>query len=308
MQKINFFEKLAKGFNPSSAKEIVKLPLGEGFKYLALLVLLISLFISLYWTISFYSLTRDLPEKVKTFFSENLKDFPEITIKNGKVFSTKDPFLKEWNFKEGKEVFVIDTKAEKKDIVFGRYSSYREGFFLLKDKLIMKSIEEDGKEEIETYPLPEDLNLNIIFNPSKNVFLKLSWDGKNFELTSYKIAKWKNIFSIVIFPLGLIFLFIIKFIGKIFQIFVLSIISLIVNKAAKRRLKYSQLLNIGIFFLTLPLILETIVLISGLNISGFGLFNSVLYIGFLITGILKCEKVLEKENRIDKENIQSYNA
>jgi len=24
--------------------------------------------------------------------------------------------------------------------------------------------------------------------------------------------------------------------------------------------------------------------------------------------ILKCEKVLEKENRIDKENIQSYNA
>jgi len=57
-------------------------------------------------------------------------------------------------------------------------------------------------------------------------------------------------------------------------------------------LNYGGLLNIGIFSLTLPVILETIVKLSGISIPYFGLFNSGLYIAFLIIGILNAKTAI----------------
>lgn len=289
LQKINFFQKITKSFNPEFSKEIIRWPLGEGFKYLSLLVLLLSLIFSLKATFSFRLFAKDFPQKAELFFLENFKDFPKIEIKEGKIFSTKDPFLKEWDTDKEKVVFVVDTKAEEKDIISGKYSIYPQGLFLLENEFLIKTVE-DEKESIETYPLPKEKNLKITFNPEEETLARFEWNHQKFGLTSEIIRKWINIINLIILPLLLIFLFISEFLGKTLQALIFSPVSLIVNKLTKTKLGYKKLLNIGIFLLTLPLILETIVDLIPAKIPYFGIFNSFLYIGFLITGVLKCKE------------------
>ncbi|PJC47396.1 MAG: hypothetical protein CO034_02610 [Parcubacteria group bacterium CG_4_9_14_0_2_um_filter_35_11] len=140
---------------------------------------------------------------------------------------------------------------------------------------------------MENYPLPTKLKFNLVFNPQEDIFLRAEWDNKKFELTPQVINKWKNIANLVIFPLLLVFLFISYFIGKIFQVLIFSIASLITSRVGKIKIAYKQLLNIGIFSLTLPFILENIISLLSVRIPNFGIFNSLLYLGLLIAGVLK---------------------
>jgi len=285
--KISFFQKIIRSFNPSFSKEVIKFSLKEGFKYLCLLILLITLILSLKSTRSFYFSTKNLSFRAKDFFLENFQDFPEIKMENGKISSAKDPFKKEWDIDGNKAAFVVDTKAEKKDITSGKYSSYPLGLFLLKNEFIMKITDEKEGGRIENYPLPTKLKFNLVFNPQEDIFLRAEWDNKKFELTPQVINKWKNIANLVIFPLLLVFLFISYFIGKIFQVLIFSIASLITSRVGKIKIAYKQLLNIGIFSLTLPFILENIISLLSVRIPNFGIFNSLLYLGLLIAGVLK---------------------
>jgi hypothetical protein len=68
-----------------------------------------------------------------------------------------------------------------------------------------------------------------------------------------------------------------------------------VNKFKKLNLNYSALLNIGIFALTPPLILETLIRLSGMTFPQFGFIYYSLYIIFLLIGISKCKKYPEEK-------------
>lgn len=288
-EKMNFFQKIKRSFNPEFSKIVIYWPLREGFKYLALLILLVSLIFALKGAISFNLFAKNLPEKAEVFFSENLKDFPEIEVKEGKTFSTKDPFLKEWNVDKEKIVFVIDTKAKKEDVISGKYSIYPQGLFLLENEFLIKTIE-DEKESTEAYPFSKEMNFKIIFSPEEETLLRFEWNHQKLKVTLKLLRKWIGIINLIILPLLLIFLFISGFCGKTFQALIFSILSLVVNKLTKAKLAYKKLLNIGIFLLTLPLILETAVNLTPIKIPHFGIFNNLLYIGFLISGILKCRE------------------
>lgn len=291
MEKLNFWEKISRSFNASFSKEAIKWSLKEGFKYFSLLILLITIGLSLWYTVSLYLTTRGFPQRAERFFSEELKNFPELKVENGEVFSTKDPFLKEWIFEGEKVALVIDTAASKEDVISGKYISYRGGIFILKKEIISKSIEAGEREKIESFPLPEDSKFNIILNPQKGNLVRIEGEGGTFELTTSKITRWLKIISILLFPFLSIILFIFNFIANILRLVFFSIISLITNGIAKTNLKYSQLLNIGIFALTLPLILETFVELTSIEVPFFSFFTSLLYAGLLIAGVLSCRGV-----------------
>lgn len=285
--KISFFQKIIRSFNPGFSKEVIKLSLKEGFKYLCLLTILITLILSFKFSLSFYFSTKNLAFRAKDFLSENFKDFPEITIKDGKLSSTKDPFLKEWDINGAKAAFIVDTKADKQDIVSGKYSPYPLGLFLLEKEFTVKTIDEKEGERIENYPLPTKSDFNLVFNPQEDIFLRAKWNNEKFELTPQVINKWKTIANLVSFPFLLVILFTTFFIGKIFQVLIFSIVSLIANGLSKTKLTYKQLFNIGIFSLTIPFLLENIISLLSIRIPNFNIFNLLIYLGLLITSVLK---------------------
>lgn len=288
--KLSFWKKFNRSFNPSFSKEAMKWTVGEGYKYLALLLLVSAFFLSAWYTISFYSLTRTLPQSVEKFFKEDLKDFPNIKAKNGEISATKDPFLKEWYFEEEKVAVAVDTLALKKDVISGKYSSYEGGVFILKKEIITKTIDELEGEKIETFPLPKDAKFNLIFNPEKDVLMKIEGEKEIFSLTSQKIKKALQILTLTCSPFLLVVIYIASLIGNIFRLYFFSLFSLVINKSRKANLKYNQLLNIGIFSLTLIIVLETTLQFVPIAIPYSGFLKTVLYAGFLAAGILACKK------------------
>ena len=170
--KISFFQKIIRSFNPSFSKEVIKFSLKEGFKYLCLLILLITLILSLKSTRSFYFSTKNLSFRAKDFFLENFQDFPEIKMENGKISSAKDPFKKEWDIDGNKAAFVVDTKAEKKDITSGKYSSYPLGLFLLKNEANL----------LKAYCRAELLETSLSILLFSTVLKNLAFNGNLFSL------------------------------------------------------------------------------------------------------------------------------
>lgn len=279
----SFWRKIIKSFNPKFFKEIAPQPLRRSFKYLLFLLLLLALLLSFKYTIGFSGGVKEIARNLPIFF-EKLRDIPEIIIEKGKVTSPKQVFIKEWE----KSVFVIDPQGEL-SYYLALIENYKVGgLVILKDKIIVKS--EEGK--IEIYDLPEKISyLNLKFNErGKERLFSLTLDRKVFQPTFTEINHWLNIVSFIFFPLCFIFIFFGLWIGKLIQIFVLSLLSLIVNKVKKIGLHYQSLLNIGIFALTLPVILETLVKLSGLEIPFFGFIYYGLYLVFLILGILACKE------------------
>lgn len=280
--KESFWKKIIKSFNPKFFKEVAPQSLVQGFKYLLFLFLLLTLFLSLKYTIGFNGTVKEFAKNLPIFWEE-LRDIPEITIEKGKVTLPKQLFIREWE----KFVFVINPQGGV-DYYLALVEDYEVGgLVILEDKIIFRS--QKGKTEI--YSLPEEASyLNLKFDEGeKEKLFSLTLDEKVFQPTFKKINHWLNIASFIFFPLCFIFIFFGFWIGKLIQIFGFSLLSLVVNKVKKVGLNYQNLLNIGIFAITLPLILETLMKLSGVSVPYFNSIYFVLYAVFLIIGILKCK-------------------
>lgn len=268
----SFWQKILIGFNPYFYKEIILQPLKRSFKFLAFFLLFLALFFTFRYSYDFYQFLSKITETFPIFI-EKLKDFPEIRVEKGKLISPKEKFIQEF---ADSHFFIIDPQGEISDYLEG------EAFILLKDRVIFRGV------ETEIFPLSEIGDFNLKFNQQKT--LALEFNGRTFELTAEKIKFWRNRLIPIIFPFLFIFTFISFFIEKTIRILFFSLISLIVNKIKKLNLSYSNLLNIGIFALIPPLIFETIIKLPGLKIPYFGIIYSILYLAFLIIGLLKSKR------------------
>ena len=280
--KHSFLEKVIKSFNPEFFREIAFQPLGQSFKYLLFLFLILTLLLSFKLTTDFSKGVKEIAKNLP-YLREKLRDIPEITIEKGKVTSPKQSFMQEW----GKFVFVIDPQGE-----VGHYltlvENYEEGgLVILEDRVIVGS-QERGTE---IHNISEEISyLNLKFDGrGKEELLTLNFDGKVFQPTLKEINHWLEIAPFMFFPLCFLFIFCSFWIRKLIQIFGFSLLSLIVNKVKRVGLNYQHLLNIGIFALTLPLVLETLVKLSGVSVPHFNSICFVLYTLFLIIGILRCK-------------------
>jgi hypothetical protein len=273
----SFWQKLVSSFNPDFLGKIAYQSLSKGFKYLLFLLFLISLILSLKYTISFSikarNFTKNLPIQL-----EKLRDFPEITIQEGKILSPKEKFLKEWkNF-----IFVIDPTGEVNEYL-SIMNNYEGGIVIIPNRIVTKS----EKEKIEIYDISKIPYFNFKFNSGEEKLFTVNFTGKTFQLTFKEINHWVNIISLIFLPLFFFSLFFTSLINKLFQIFLFSFLPLIVNKIKKLGLKYQNLLSIGIFALTPSLVLETFIKLVGTPIPHFRFIYYMLYAIYLIVGTLK---------------------
>ena len=286
MQKVGFLEKLKIGFNFQRVKESLNLPLSQGFLYLLVLVLIFSIIVFLTLYFYFYSFfEKDFP-KIKKIIIKELEDFPEITIKDGEISSSKDPFKKIIQFKEEEFVFIIDTKASYDDVEKGKYKIYPTGVFLLKDKVIVKE-----RNEIKIYPLSETAKgeeLKIKFDPQKEALLIKEISSKGIEKAEISLEKiffsLKRLFyQLLIFGFPLFLLF--YYFYTLIKILVLSLIPFFVAKLSNKNLTFSQTYNLSIFSFSLPLLFGLLSIISLFKILFAGWLGFLAFLFYSLYGI-----------------------
>ena len=248
MNKERFFTQLFRSV--SSARfyqEIATRKLSEAMKYFTILILLVTLVLSVRFTF-------DVLKGLASFEEWSKAHLPEIVIEKG-ITSVNVP--QPWKVSEEGFVAIIDTTGGIHDLD----ESYAQGVLLTRDKLILKR----GPYETRRYDLSK---------------------VDSFRLNSESISHFCKIGRWALPPLLALFLFIYFWLGKFSQVVFFSIISLLTNWSSKRNLSYRTLLTIGVYALTPPLLLLSLVTLLGIQIRFFDMTYLAGYAALLVTVVL----------------------
>jgi hypothetical protein len=179
---------------------------------------------------------------------------PEFRLENGEFsFEGEMPY---YISSSTDEAFVIDTTGQVSESILKDVSS---GILITKNMLYVK------RSEIETreFSLTELEGITLTKAKVLEFLPKLSW----------------IVFILIAFG----FIFVLGW--KLLNAVILALLGLIISAVMKRRLKYGNLLNISIYALTLPMLIQLAVNLYGYPIANFWLIYwgiSILYVSMAV--------------------------
>jgi len=268
---------IGESFNLKSYKAIAKQPFGKALKFFIIFIAIISAIISLKTTL----FIRAKMPQFSAFLNKNLEyfssDFPEIEIKDGGLVSPVQPYIKEW---QNKFAFIVEPKAEE---AVAALEKYENALFLGRNKLVLKTTEpRSDKSRMEIYKLEKIGALKIIHIPSG---LKIIMKNGEMSITPESFKKFFRTISFLLWPLFFVCLFVVYCFTKTIQILFFSLFSLAINAQLKASLTFKELLNIGCYALVPPTSLAVIKESLNIEIPGFSLIYSLVYMIYLFQGI-----------------------
>ncbi|MEA4847041.1 MAG: DUF1189 domain-containing protein [Clostridiaceae bacterium] len=222
----------------------------KSFVYLLLLFLIIY-FINGTRT---YIGTRIAMEELASNLNANV---PEFRLENGEFsFEGDMPY---YIGSSTNEAFVIDTTGQVTESVL---KDAETGILITKDKVYVK------RNEIETreFSLSELKSITLDKSDILEFMPKLSW--------------------IVFIFIAFGFIFVLGW--KLLNAVILALLGLMANAVFKGRLKFGSLLNISIYALTLPLLVQLAVNLYGYPIPNFWMIYWVISILYVVLGIKNC--------------------
>jgi len=250
-------------YSPSFYSQAKDTTLGTALSYFTKVVLLSTLVISIFYTITFSivlisALSPEVTPKVVNLFPKELN----LVMKDGKISTNVEepyyiPFPKSENndMKEEspKNLVIIDTKSPLNlDLVNSN------------ETLVLIT---------EEYLVVKEKNAKITIQPTKSF--------PNIEINQTKIYSWidsvRSVYAFIIpiaFVLIFVSLYIASSIGYILAVLILTVIALIITKIQKKNLTYSQLFKLGIYASTSLLLVSTVL--------SFGFISLPVYISILI--------------------------
>lgn len=253
---MNFFNKVKSSiYSPEFYKSVRKKTTGEAFKYflgLAAILALIQAVISIPIAVSIQKELPNISSKVVSYYPAEL----EVKIKDGRASTNvKEPYFIKMPEGEGyANLLVIDTKTSYSAEQFTKYSA---AAWLTKDTLFVK--EENGLRAFELTKIQE---LTI-----------------NKTLVSEIVNKISPFFKLII-PVISIFIFlglILLYIFRLIQLLFIAIGIYLVGRAMNLNFGYKESYKIGLFAITLPLILDLVLNFSKglINFSGIPFFFTI---------------------------------
>ncbi|MGE5630513.1 MAG: DUF1189 domain-containing protein [Caulobacteraceae bacterium] len=238
-------------------REIKDNKFGRSFTYLLLLFLIIY-FIN--GTKTFVVLRAGVDELV----SQVNNNVPEFKLENGEFsFEGKMPYYISNN---ANEVFAIDTTGQ---LTEKALEGVHTGMLVTRDKLFVKQ----NTGELRVFSLKEFVGITLTKSDVLNFLPKLSW-------------------IVLIF---IVFGFIFVFGWKLLNAVILALIGLIINAVMKADMKYNNLLNISIYALTLPLLLQLAVDLSGIAVPMFWLIYWTISIVYVAMAVKNCKDRMEED-------------
>lgn len=212
---------------------------GKAFKYLIILVIMISIVSSGVSTFRMYKQIKQIGK----YINENA---PEFTYSDEILkVNSEEPIINEGN-EFGKVIIdTSDISEETQAEYLNNIKEDEDGIVILKDKLIMKSA---GIKENTTYTYSQLFaELNITEFNKESLVEYLSGSGM--------ISVYLNLFLVL-----LIYAFALQFINAIFYVIIVSIFGYLTSIVLRLRMRYIAVLNMAIYSITLPTILYIIYL------------------------------------------------
>lgn len=212
--------------------------------------------------------TRILIDDMAVHLNENV---PEFRLENGEfTFEGDMPY----NFSSStNEFFVIDTTGQ---VTESALKDVGTGILITRDKIFVK------RNEIETreFSLAELEGFKLTKSDMLEFMPKLSWIVLVFIVFGF------------IFALG----------WKLLNAVILALIGIAANAMLKGGLKFNNLLNISIYVLTLPMLVQLAVDLYGYPIPKFGYIYwaiSILYLDLAIKSCRDQEKGFDSGNELE---------
>ena len=192
-------------------------------------------------------------------------NIPEFKLENGEfVFEGKMPY---YISSSTNEAFVIDTTGQATKSVLDDVAS---GMLITKDKVFVKRSEVETRE----FSLSELKGITLTKADVLEFLPKLSW--------------------IVFIFIAFGFIFVLGW--KLLNAVLLALLGLIANAIFNGRLKFNNLMNISIYALTLPMLVQLAVNLYGYPIPRFGLIYWGISILYVVLAVKSCK---DEANELD---------
>jgi hypothetical protein len=199
-------------------------------------------------------------------------NIPEFKLDNGEFsFEGKMPY---YISRSTDEVYVIDTTGQVTENILKDVAS---GMLITKDKVYLKSSAVETRE----FNLAEFKGVTVTKSDVIEFMPKLNWIVLIFIIFGF------------IFVLG----------WKLLNAVILALLGLAANAIFSGRLKFSNLMNISIYALTLPMLIQLAVGLYGYPIPNFGLIYWAISILYVVLAVKSCsdeEKELNSGNDLEQ--------
>lgn len=224
-------------YSPSFYSTLPGIKSGDAFKYFLLLIIPLSLIQLIFVIPAFLSLNKEVPTSISQAMSKYPKGL-EVKIADGKATSNvEEPYFIKSSEKSGhSNILVIDTKTSYSAQQFADYDTTA---WLTKDTLFVITSSQTRVVDLKTLG-----NLTINESTINGWIQKLS---PYFPLI--------GIVLIIFTALGLFLVYMLK----LFYLLFLGVLIWGVAKIFKWNFKYGQSYRIGIFAITLPLLVDLVV-------------------------------------------------
>ena len=243
-KKDSFFHKFIDSIkNKEKYPELAIKSYGEVLLYIIKLLLIFVLVISIAYT---FKISSEL-KKITNFVFDEIPDF---TLEEG-LLSVKDNeiIIKE-NISENVGLVILDTNSNIDSDLLEKYKkdllNKENGIVLLKDKFLIKTMVTDGVLEYKYLEFDESVGANK--------FTKQ-------ELVNYFSGKNLVLIYFAIFITTYIYMFIFYSISILLDIILLVILGYISTLFMRMRIRFNALFKMAIHSLTLPIILNIIVVL-----------------------------------------------
>ena len=300
-KKLSFFKKIRISiFDFDGYQELAAEKITRTIGYIALLMVLLSIFISLAYTYQFINMVNGARNYISSEVAEiNFEDYNITIIPNNGEEITEIDVNEMINAK-----IIINTQTtdeEKIQDSINTINSVENGILILKDRIIIKNSVYANSMEYSYEAICKEYNINII---NKETVLEM--------LSGNEIKTLYFMF----FGIMAIYMFIVYLSSLLIDILLLAVLAYIAARISGLRLKYSAIYNIATYALTLPIILNMIYavvnILTGFTIEYFQIMYTTIASIYIITAILmiksdvikkqlELNKIIEEQERIKQE-------
>ncbi len=296
-KKTLFFKKVKNAIiNFDEYQNFSKEKLGTAIKYFLKLMIIFSILISVF-------LTARLYKEVETLKTSFTNECPDFKIENNILIIDGDNKKYEKDFEYELLGLIID--SESTDLTEEQTEQYQRVIAFLKDKMVIKT------QDAETRMTYEDISKNQNINGLSKQ-----------QMLDYANSNVMIIIYVIFFVATIIFAFIAYSIQILMDIFLLSIIGLIISRIAAIKLKYKEIFNMSVYALTLSIILYLayicVNIMTGFTITYFDLAYEIISYIYIITAILMIKsdlikqqievgKIVEEQKKVKEEKQEENN-
>lgn len=266
----NLFKKIQDSiYSPPFYKQIKQKNLNSSLGYFLTLA---SFLVILQSIILIKPLLFDLPGEVRSFSAKAADNFPgdlSVKIENGKAYpSVKEPYIIPFStiapeLKPTSNFLVIDTKTPYSPEKFQEYNTL---LWLTKDTLFSQST--NNTKDIRAYKL-ENIG-NFTFDKGFVKYLE------------NRFMPWIKFIGPVVFAASVIGLYIVIAFRLVYWL-IFALILMLLSKLFKWNFDYKQSYKIGLYAMTLGLIIESIIFLSATftNFHGFPFMFTLITFGVI---------------------------